>query len=142
MGRVGHHGRLGFLPARIVASEVFRHIELLTSGQEVEQETRGFDEDKAETYSLRSKEDAPDYRYMPDPNIPPLLLTEVTLPPLNFTLRAEMITGLYREYPLFHARTPQCHPQTVTCPRSFCPGHGCPHDRGCRPRGGNRWSVW
>jgi aspartyl-tRNA(Asn)/glutamyl-tRNA(Gln) amidotransferase subunit B len=63
----------------IVASEAFRHIKLLTSGQEVKQETRGFDEDRAETYSLRSKEDAPDYRYMPDPNIPPLLLTEVNL---------------------------------------------------------------
>lgn len=61
-----------------VASEVFRHIELLTSGKEVKQETRGFDEEKAETYSLRSKEDAPDYRYMPDPNIPPLILKEVT----------------------------------------------------------------
>ncbi|KAF9782250.1 Glutamyl-tRNA amidotransferase B subunit [Thelephora terrestris] len=59
-----------------IASEVFRHIEILTSGQEVKQETRGFDEEKAETFSLRSKEDAPDYRYMPDPNIPPLLLTE------------------------------------------------------------------
>jgi len=59
-----------------ITSEVFRHIGLLTSGREVKQETRGFDEDKAETYSLRSKEDAPDYRYMPDPNIPPLLLTE------------------------------------------------------------------
>ena len=64
-----------------VASEAFRHIELLTSGQEVKQETRGFDEEKAETFSLRSKEDAPDYRYMPDPNIPPLLLSEVTLTP-------------------------------------------------------------
>ena len=74
------YGRVEFLAGRIVASEVFRHIKLLTSGQEVKQETRGFDEDRAETYSLRSKEDAPDYRYMPDPNIPPLLLTEVNSP--------------------------------------------------------------
>lgn len=59
-----------------ITSEAYRHIDLLTSGQEVKQETRGFDEEKAETYMLRSKEDAPDYRYMPDPNIPPLLLTE------------------------------------------------------------------
>jgi aspartyl-tRNA(Asn)/glutamyl-tRNA(Gln) amidotransferase subunit B len=51
----------------------------LESGQTVEQETRGFDEQRAETFKLRSKEDAPDYRYMPDPNIPPLLLSEVRL---------------------------------------------------------------
>ncbi|KAL4081424.1 GatB/GatE catalytic domain-containing protein [Scleroderma yunnanense] len=60
-----------------IASEVFRHIELLKSGQAVAQETRGFDEDKAQTFRLRSKEDSPDYRYMPDPNLPPLLLSQV-----------------------------------------------------------------
>lgn len=43
------------------------------------QETRGFNEDSAETYALRSKEDAPDYRYMPDPNLPPLLLDKVCI---------------------------------------------------------------
>ncbi|KAI6152376.1 GatB/GatE catalytic domain-containing protein [Pisolithus tinctorius] len=59
-----------------ITSEVFRHIELLESGRTVPQETRGFDEDKAETFKLRSKEDSPDYRYMPDPNLPPLLLSQ------------------------------------------------------------------
>ena len=83
MSRTAHPGDQS-LTSRIAVSEVFRHIKLLASGQEVKQETRGFDEDKSETYSLRSKEDAPDYRYMPDPNIPPLLLTEVTFrSPLN-----------------------------------------------------------
>ncbi|KAL7282617.1 LOW QUALITY PROTEIN: hypothetical protein ACG7TL_004089 [Trametes sanguinea] len=57
-----------------ITCEAFRQIALLDKGIPVTQETRGFDEEKAETYSLRSKEDAPDYRYMPDPNIPPLLL--------------------------------------------------------------------
>jgi aspartyl-tRNA(Asn)/glutamyl-tRNA(Gln) amidotransferase subunit B len=60
-----------------LASEVFRQINLLKSGQAVSQDTRGFDEDKAETFKLRSKEDAPDYRYMPDPNLPPLLINQV-----------------------------------------------------------------
>ncbi|KAH9855061.1 Glutamyl-tRNA-Gln amidotransferase B subunit [Lenzites betulinus] len=57
-----------------ITCEAFRQIALLDSGLSVSQETRGFDEEKAETYALRSKEDAPDYRYMPDPNIPPLLI--------------------------------------------------------------------
>lgn len=67
-------------------SEIRRQTGLLEQGHTVLQETRGFDEDRAETYSLRSKEDAPDYRYMPDPNLPPLLLDDVRL--LRSRLRA------------------------------------------------------
>jgi len=59
-------------------SEALRQIEVLENGQSVAQETRGFDEDTASTFKLRSKEDAPEYRYMPDPNLPPLVLTEVS----------------------------------------------------------------
>jgi hypothetical protein len=58
-------------------SEVHRQIGILDSGELVPQETRGFNEDTGETFTLRSKEEAPDYRYMPDPNLPPLLLTPV-----------------------------------------------------------------
>lgn len=43
------------------------------------QETRGFNEDTGETFMLRTKEQAPDYRYMPDPNLPPLFLTSVRI---------------------------------------------------------------
>ncbi|KAI0751075.1 Glutamyl-tRNA amidotransferase B subunit [Daedaleopsis nitida] len=57
-----------------ITCEAFRQIALLEAGGRVMQETRGFNEEKAETYTLRSKEDAPEYRYMPDPNIPPLLI--------------------------------------------------------------------
>ncbi|KAK0545315.1 hypothetical protein OC845_005167 [Tilletia horrida] len=42
----------------------------------IEQETRGFDEKTGVTYRLRSKEEAPDYRFMPDPNLPPLQLND------------------------------------------------------------------
>lgn len=54
-----------------------RHIDVISNGRQVTQETRGYDEERALTYTLRSKEDAPDYRYMPDPNIPPLILSKV-----------------------------------------------------------------
>ncbi|KZT42924.1 Glutamyl-tRNA amidotransferase B subunit [Sistotremastrum suecicum HHB10207 ss-3] len=56
--------------------EIKRHLDLLERGESVVQETRGFNEDTVETFTLRRKEDAPDYRYMPDPNIPPLIITE------------------------------------------------------------------
>lgn len=52
-----------------------RQYKLLSSGGAVTQETRGYDEATGTTYSLRSKEDAPDYRFMPDPNLPPLRIT-------------------------------------------------------------------
>lgn len=58
--------------------EIHRHIDLLEKGHRIGQETRGFDEDRMITYKLRTKEDAPDYRYMPDSNLPPLILTEVS----------------------------------------------------------------
>lgn len=51
-----------------------RQIDILESGGVVYQETRGFDADRKETFFMRSKEDAIDYRYMPDGNIPPIVL--------------------------------------------------------------------
>lgn len=57
--------------------EIDRQIALVESGKKVVQETRLFDTEKGQTRSMRSKEDAHDYRYFPDPDLPPLVVDEV-----------------------------------------------------------------
>jgi aspartyl-tRNA(Asn)/glutamyl-tRNA(Gln) amidotransferase subunit B len=66
-----------------IESERRRHIRQYENAEEVKQETRQFDEVKGETYSLRSKEEAEDYRYMPDSNLPAMVFEQVSFPPLN-----------------------------------------------------------
>src|ERR1700710_2785461 len=56
--------------------EVRRQIEVIEDGGKVVQETRLYDPDKRETRSMRSKEDAQDYRYFPEPDLPPLAISQ------------------------------------------------------------------
>jgi aspartyl-tRNA(Asn)/glutamyl-tRNA(Gln) amidotransferase subunit B len=56
--------------------EVRRQIELIEDGGRVVQQTRLYDPDRKETRSMRSKEDAQDYRYFPDPDLPPLVIAQ------------------------------------------------------------------
>jgi aspartyl-tRNA(Asn)/glutamyl-tRNA(Gln) amidotransferase subunit B len=63
----------------VVEHEAKRQVELIESGGKVAQETRLFDPDKGVTRTLRSKEDAHDYRYFPDPDLLPLELDEAFL---------------------------------------------------------------
>lgn len=62
--------------AQAVQYESQRQIALLERGERVVQETRRFDEERGETFSMRSKEEARDYRYFPEPDLPPVVLTE------------------------------------------------------------------
>ena len=62
--------------ARAIDYEARRQIELLEQGGRVVQETRRWDENKDATYAMRSKEDAQDYRYFPEPDLPPIELDE------------------------------------------------------------------
>jgi aspartyl-tRNA(Asn)/glutamyl-tRNA(Gln) amidotransferase subunit B len=77
--------------------EIRRQIELIEDGGRVVQETRLYDPDRDETRSMRSKEDAHDYRYFPDPDLPPLVVDTATierirgsLPELPAAMRARL----------------------------------------------------
>ncbi len=61
---------------RAVAYEIKRQIALLEKGEQVIQETRGWNDATGETTGQRNKENAQDYRYMPEPDVPPVRLTE------------------------------------------------------------------
>jgi len=65
--------------ARAIEFEAKRQVQLLESGQQIKQETRLFDAVKGETRALRSKEDAMDYRYFPDPDLPKLVLEQAII---------------------------------------------------------------
>jgi len=66
--------------------EVERQIDLLEDGGEVVQETRLYDPDKDETRSMRSKEEANDYRYFPDPDLLPVVIEEDTIEAIRSSL--------------------------------------------------------
>jgi aspartyl-tRNA(Asn)/glutamyl-tRNA(Gln) amidotransferase subunit B len=61
---------------KAVAFEVTRQARILEAGEAVVQETRTFDSQTGETYGMRKKEDAPDYRYFPEPDLTPIVLSE------------------------------------------------------------------
>jgi aspartyl-tRNA(Asn)/glutamyl-tRNA(Gln) amidotransferase subunit B len=79
--------------------EVRRQIELIEDGGRVVQATRLYDPDKKETRQMRSKEDAQDYRYFPDPDLPPLNISpewiarvKAAMPELPGAMRARFIS--------------------------------------------------
>jgi len=80
---------------KAIEYEVRRQVELIEDGGSVVQETRLYDPDKGVTRSMRSKEDAHDYRYFPDPDLPPLAIDDAwiervkaSLPELPVAMKA------------------------------------------------------
>ncbi len=84
--------------AQAIEYEARRQIELIEDGGSVVQETRLFDPDRGETRSMRSKEDAQDYRYFPDPDLPPLTIDDAwiqrihsAMPELPEAMRSRLV---------------------------------------------------
>lgn len=62
--------------ARAIEAETARQIDLIESGERVIQETRRWNDDKGYSYAMRSKEDAQDYRYFPEPDLVPVVISD------------------------------------------------------------------
>jgi aspartyl-tRNA(Asn)/glutamyl-tRNA(Gln) amidotransferase subunit B len=84
---------------KAIEFEIGRQIDVLEQGGRVVQETRLFDAAQGKTYSMRSKEEAHDYRYFPDPDLPPLVVSSTrleearaALPELPDARRARLMT--------------------------------------------------
>ncbi|MDE7367548.1 MAG: Asp-tRNA(Asn)/Glu-tRNA(Gln) amidotransferase subunit GatB [Lachnospiraceae bacterium] len=87
--------------ARAIENERERQIDLLEEGKEVIQETRRWDDTKGYSYAMRSKEDAQDYRYFPDPDLVPIRISEEWLEEIRAKqpeLRAEKQERYKKEY--------------------------------------------
>ncbi|MBO6162102.1 MAG: Asp-tRNA(Asn)/Glu-tRNA(Gln) amidotransferase subunit GatB [Eubacterium sp.] len=88
---------------RCIENEVNRQIDLLESGEKVVQETRRWDDEKGFSYPMRSKEDAQDYRYFPDPDLVPIQVSEEWIEEIRGRqpeMRAEKILRYKEEYQL------------------------------------------
>ena len=65
--------------ARAIAGEYRRQIELIEDGGKVQQQTRRWDDNKGTSFAMRSKENAQDYRYFPEPDLPPISLSQALI---------------------------------------------------------------
>ena len=91
--------------------EARRQIEIIEDGGAIDQETRLFDPNKGETRSMRSKEEAHDYRYFPDPDLLPLEFSEAYVA----ELKAELAGTAGPEEGALHRRVSASRPTTPAC---------------------------
>jgi len=97
--------------------EIERHVEVIEGGGAIEQETRLFDSVRGETKAMRSKEDAHDYRYFPDPDLPPLLVSPARIEKLK-AAQPELPRARRRRY-VEVLGLPAYDAQVLTAERAF-----------------------
>lgn len=88
---------------KAIEHESVRLIDMIERGETVLQQTRGFDEATSSTYAIRTKEDADDYRYFADPDLPPFLITEEMIEGIRSSMppsQKERVQALINNYGL------------------------------------------
>ena len=112
--------------------EARRQIGILEAGGSVEQETRLYDSDRSETRSMRSKEDAHDYRYFPDPDLLPLVVTDEMMESVKTSmpeLPHERQRKLVEHYGLTSAQASQLTSSHATSTFALSTFTGAPKER-------------
>jgi aspartyl-tRNA(Asn)/glutamyl-tRNA(Gln) amidotransferase subunit B len=116
---------------RAIDHEIERQAGVLDSGGRIVQETRGFNADEGKTFSMRSKEEAQDYRYFPDPDLPPLVLDEAVVDEVRRTM-PELPDGKRRRFvddmklSPYAARVLTAHPRIAAFFEEAATLHGHP----------------
>lgn len=103
--------------ARAIEGERARQIELLEEGKKVVQETRRWDDNKEYSYAMRSKEDAQDYRYFPEPDLVPIVISDEWIDEIKAKqpeLRTEKLERYKKEFGL-----PDYDAQIITGHKKF-----------------------
>jgi aspartyl-tRNA(Asn)/glutamyl-tRNA(Gln) amidotransferase subunit B len=116
---------------KAIDHEILRQEEVLSSGGRIVQETRGWDDKSGTTFSMRSKEEAHDYRYFPEPDLPPLVLDDAfvahivhTMPELPRKKRERFVREL--EITPYAADVLTQHPRVAAFFEEAATLHGAP----------------
>ena len=125
--------------ARAIRYEARRQIELIEEGGRVIQETRRWDENKDASYAMRSKEDAQDYRYFPEPDLPPIQLSEDYLDALR-AARPELGEEKRARYQADYG-LPRCDCETITSDRALAALFEEVTALGAPPKQGANWIM-
>jgi aspartyl-tRNA(Asn)/glutamyl-tRNA(Gln) amidotransferase subunit B len=119
--------------------EAVRHVEVIEGGGLVEQETRLFDAARGETRSMRSKEEAHDYRYFPEPDLPPLVVSEARVEKARREL-PELPRARRRRY-VEVLKLPEYDARVLTQDRAMADLFEACVAEGCDPKKTSNWFM-
>lgn len=125
--------------ARAIAGEYRRQVELLEEGKAVRQETRRWDDNKDASFAMRSKEDAQDYRYFPEPDLVPIVLSDEWIERIRRAqpeLMDEKIARYQRELGL-----PAYDAHIITAEKPLCDLFERAVEAGGRPKDVSNWIM-
>ena len=125
--------------ARAIEGERERQIDLLEEGKEVVQETRRWDDEAEYSYPMRSKEDAQDYRYFPEPDLPPIVISDAWLEEIRAKqpeFRDEKQVRYQKEYGL-----PEYDTEIITADRKLTELFESCIARGAAPKEVSNWIM-